>query len=140
MPTRRPSWRTKMSITYVASPYNHPDSTVREYRYLAVVNFTAWLSLNRPITPYSPIVHWHEIAKRYKLPTHADYWLKINHDMIDQCDSIHVLCINGWKTSVGVTEEINYARDHGKELMFAMPDYTEGVDAPFYDLSPIKPY
>jgi hypothetical protein len=99
-----------MTFKYLASPYSHPLATTRELRYRDARQATAWLLRHR-IWAYSPIVHTHEMAIAGGMPADAAFWQDYNHAMIDQADELLVLTIEGWKESVGVTEEITYASD-----------------------------
>lgn len=99
----------KMSYYYLASPYSHPDGEVREGRYLRAQRALEYLLANK-MWAYSPIVHCHPLAKRFSMPKDAKFWEEYNHVMIDHCDSILVLQIPGWEESIGVAEEMAYAR------------------------------
>lgn len=94
-------------MIYVASPYSHPSSAMRDYRYRQVEQYTAELLRNRSWC-YSPIVHCHALAQRFELPFTADYWSEYNEHMLERCDSLHVLKLPGWEDSRGVQAEIRY--------------------------------
>ena len=48
---------------------------------------------------------------------HAE-WLECDFQWIDACDELWVLCQPGWQTSDGVRQEVVYARDKNKEVLF----------------------
>lgn len=96
-------------MIYLASPYSHPSPFVREIRYLLTMKKLANL-LKQEIVVYSPIVHCHELAKIAGLPSHADFWRKYNFAMMNAGEALYVFCLEGWKESVGVKEEIAHAQ------------------------------
>lgn len=100
-----------MPFAYIASPYSHPDVSVRESRYTSVCRFVHWVATQVPMTPYSPIVHWHPIATQPEtsLPTDARFFQKINEDMLFHATNLYVLAIDGWNDSIGVAMEMDYA-------------------------------
>ena len=67
---------------------------------------------------YSPIVHCHEIAAKYALPTDFSYWKGYNIDMIRRCDAFYILTIPGWEESKGVTGELTFAQSAGLEIVY----------------------
>jgi len=107
---------------YVASPYSHEKESVREMRYRQVQWYVLGLLKNRQWC-YSPIVHCHELAKVFHLPTDALYWMDYNCAMLSAAKELHVLCLNGWEQSVGVKNEVAFWR-HARELPpnFIEPD------------------
>lgn len=108
-------------MIYLASPYSHPDSLMMKTRFLLAEQCTAILSAaGRHV--YSPIVHYHEMAKKFSLPTNFEYWKQINLDMIRRADGMYVLNIEGWKESKGVTGEIAFARQFNLPLNLVSPD------------------
>jgi hypothetical protein len=98
-----------MSYTYIASPYSHPDASVRAQRYEQVLAFCAEL-LRAEIPVYSPIVHCHQVALDHSLPTDAQFWLSYNFAMLRPARFLYVYCIPGWNKSIGVTAEISFWR------------------------------
>ena len=100
-----------MSFYYIASPYTHKNEEVRNERFRQVMRFTANL-MRLEIPCYSPIVHCHELANSHQLPTTFEYWIKMNHAMIDASRGVIVLKLEGWEESKGVKDEIEYAKFH----------------------------
>jgi hypothetical protein len=108
-------------MTYLASPYSHPDAAVREARFQAVCEAAARLMQDgRHVL--SPIAHSHPIAA-YGLPTDWSYWEASARRHIEQCDELLVLMLDGWDHSVGVRAEIEIAREMGKRVSY-MEDRT----------------
>jgi hypothetical protein len=104
-------------MIYLASPYSHPDPAVMESRYREVVLVVGRMT-ERGHHVYSPIVHYHEVAKLTGLSTSAEFWTKINHATIDLCESVYVLRTGGWMSSVGVLDEISYAKEKGIQVWY----------------------
>jgi hypothetical protein len=96
-------------MIYVASPYTHRDRQRMEVRYHAACDFTARL-LNDKMWCYSPIVHCHELAKQFDLPRDFEFWKEYNIAMLNVCNKLFILGIDGWKESTGVTAELECAR------------------------------
>lgn len=100
-----------MSFVYVASPYSSASMDIMQERFEAVERFASTL-LIKGISAYSPIVHCHELAKKYKLPATFGFWQQHDHNMISRSNAMYVLCIDGWKESVGIQSEIEFADEN----------------------------
>ena len=96
--------------TYIASPYSHSEQVMRVFRYEAVLKYTAYVFKLENFA-FSPIVHCHELAVKYTLPTDAAFWNQYNRCMLERAESLSVLCLSDWEKSLGVTEEIQWAWD-----------------------------
>jgi len=107
-------------IYYLASPFSDPDPKVREQRYLQTIEAVEILR-QKGVYVYSPIIHWYEVSKRYNLDYDFETWRELNHEIIDKLDGIIVLCINGWKESKGVYDEINKLRRYNKRHSLYKP-------------------
>jgi len=97
-----------MAYIYLASPYTHKSELIRHKRYLEVAEVVARY-LRKKLHVYSPIVHCHEIAKRFSLPKDFEFWSEYNYAMREQASCIHILELDGWMESRGVKAEIRYA-------------------------------
>lgn len=93
---------------YLASPYTHESELVRHKRYLDVAELTAHL-LRGHIAVYSPIVHCHDIAKRYDLPKGFEFWEHYNYQMLEKAEKLLVYQMAGWNASRGLKGEIKFA-------------------------------
>lgn len=109
------------NLVYLASPYSDDDPEVMEKRYLAACDVVGKLAAIN-VMVYSPIVHWHVVAKRVQLPTSFSFWSEYDTQMMDVCDMVYVLAIPGWNTSVGVRREVLYAMKAGKQVVVIGPD------------------
>jgi hypothetical protein len=100
-----------VSYLYLASPYSHVDPARRHGRYRAACAATCWL-LNIRCWVYSPIVHCHELARLHDLPGDFEFWR-----MTD---------------SIGVKNEIAYARRNMKPIHLLTPHGMEYVRSDYY--------
>lgn len=71
---------------------------------------------------YSPILHCHELSKRYPLPKGYEYWKSIDRNAINHCSEVYVLKMSdkfgNWKDSTGITDEVRYALSIGKRVTY----------------------
>lgn len=107
-------------LFYLASPYSHKCKIIKEYRYFLVAAAAAEL-YQAGFNLLEPIGSGHPIAIRYDLPQGYEYWQKRDRLMIERSDGVIVLTIPGWAESVGVTDEIKYAKELGKPVYYVNP-------------------
>lgn len=112
-----------MDRIYLASPYSHPDSVVRESRYLEAVEAAGKLMQERPgCAVFSPIAHSHMIAVQTKLPGGFDFWQAQDVGFIDHwATRVAVLKLEGWQESRGVQAEIARAEARGLPVEYLEP-------------------
>lgn len=99
-------------LTYLASPYTHESSRVRQNRYEAVCRVAGRLMRDGHLI-FSPIAHSHAIAEMCELPTDWHFWQEHDHAMLSACEKLIVLQLPGWDLSVGVRAEIKIAEELG---------------------------
>lgn len=101
-----------MSIEYLAAPYSHQDPSIMHARFLAA-NRAAGKLMRDGKTVFSPISHSVPIADALG-GGHLDraFWMRTDLPLLDFCDRLIVLKLDGWQDSLGVTTEIQYAKDH----------------------------
>lgn len=104
-------------FVYLASPYSHPSSLVREHRHSSAEWALAEM-MRAGFLVFGPIVHCHDAAKAHGLPTDWGFWWDFDKRMLARCDALHVLTIEGWTQSTGVREEIAYARERGLPIRY----------------------
>ena len=105
-------------MIYVASPYSHPNVSVRQKRYEDVTEFTMGLIKNK-VAAFSPIMYLHYAAQQYQMPYDAEWWKEFNRRFIINADYIHVLMLDGWKESLGVKQEILLANELGINVSYS---------------------
>ncbi len=114
-------------MIYIASPYQHTDPQVMEWRFEQAC-FFAGKRMNLGEFVYSPIVHNHPIAVRMDLPRGWDYWQKYDTDFLQRSSAVYVLCLPDWGMSKGIKAELGIAKSldlhvtyfdiHGHKLSF----------------------
>jgi nucleoside 2-deoxyribosyltransferase len=104
-------------LVYLASPYSSPSPEVRESRFHAACRAAAQLMAGGAFV-FSPIAHTHPIALAGDLPKGWDWWREYDRRMLAACDEVAVLCIDGWRESVGVQGEIAIAAETGKPVKY----------------------
>lgn len=104
-------------LVYVASPYSHHDKEIEQYRHTFVSAFTATLNSNGVIA-ISPIVYGLKLIEYKEMPSDWDFWKTFCLSLLDKCDILFVLKLEGYDTSPGVQAEIQYAMDKGKEIRY----------------------
>lgn len=105
------------SYFYIASPYTHPDTYVRHERFQRVVMFTEGC-LKAGIPVFSPIIHSHELVRNRDMPVPVDFWRELNHAMIRPSHGILMYMLDGWRQSVGMQDEEDYALELDKLLIY----------------------
>jgi len=105
-------------VAYIASPYSHELPRMEQERHDRVADYVGFLHRHANVIPISPIVCSHYLARSQRLPTDAAYWREINHWLIDKCDIMIVLKLDGWQKSAGVQDEIEYAESQGKPVFY----------------------
>jgi hypothetical protein len=95
---------------YLASPYSHHDAAVRQERYQAACKKAAQYA-SKGIAHFCPIAQSHPVADYMDEAKRMDFelWMKNDLPLLRMAQELHVLCIDGWRSSRGVTREIEYA-------------------------------
>lgn len=103
-------------LIYLASPYSHKLTAIRELRFRQVCRAAMFL-IKEGNMIYSPIAHSHNISKQ-GLPANYEFWQEFDTRMIALCDEIWVLMLKDWEKSIGIKEELAYANTLGKPVQF----------------------
>ena len=111
----------KRKLYYLASPYSHENKFVEILRYEAVI-YAAKKLIEDGYTVIEPIAMCHEKGTRYDLPGGYKFWQRRDRWFIEKCDGLVVLQLPGWDLSVGVLDEIKYAKKIGLEVHYLDPD------------------
>lgn len=118
-------------LTYIAVPYSHADPKVTAERFKKV-NILAGRLMAAGVTAFSPISHTHPIAMEVDLPTHWDYWERIDSEFLSVSNLLIVLCLPGWGESKGVQAEIKIAEELGIPIIYTNDD--ESIKGPAVSL------
>lgn len=101
---------------YLASPYTHPDKSIKAQRFESVNKKAAEL-MNRGYCVFSPISMTHPIAIAKDLPGHWEFWEKQDKPFIEWCDEFHIYCLPGWRESKGIKAEFEIAKSLNKKVI-----------------------
>lgn len=107
----------KKKLIYLASPYTHKNPDIVERRVAATASVVAHYMLGGFVI-LSPILHCHHLSKVYDFPGHFQFWMDWDFTLIDHCDEVWVLMLDGWKESTGVNAEIAYCQAKGKTVYY----------------------
>lgn len=118
-----------MKPVYLAQPYSHRFSSVRQDRYRAGCKAAADLSL-AGVAVFSPIAHSHPIADDAFGATEADYWQPIDDAILRICSVVVVLMLPDWENSVGVRHEIALAEELKIPVVYAWPNEVHKLKLP----------
>lgn len=107
-------------LTYLACPYSHPDPVVMAHRFDRVNRAAANL-IEQGMVVYSPISHTHPIAVAGDLPDKSwAFWEQFDRAYLNLSHQLIVLCLPGWKESVGVAAEIKIAGELGIPVVYKL--------------------
>ena len=112
-----------MNITglcYLAAPYSSPNPRIIEQRMEQVSRAQALLIKQglMIVTPLSA----HYLLKYQDLPGDWAYWKEYSTLLLTACDTLILLPLPGWQESIGVTAELELARQ------LDLPCYQYNVD------------
>ena len=107
-------------MIYLASPYSGTREEQIERHFQAMVCCAALF--RKGLWVVSPIVHWHEVAHRFNLGSDVMAFKAYCHSLLTVCSSLYILQIDGWDHSVGVANEIQDAKQLGKNIMAVVPN------------------
>lgn len=105
---------------FLASPYSNPDAETRHKRFLAAAKAAANLTQLGNLV-YCPITHTAPMAEYGHLPQDCNYWLDLNRFYFERCDLLVILKLIGWDISVGIRQEMDWAEELGKPVIFIGP-------------------
>ena len=100
-------------MIYLAIPYTGQEDAAFRF-----ANRYAGMLMQEGHLVFSPISMCHSIAQVVKLPTDFEYWKRYDFHMLNLCDMLVVLMFDGWKESVGVQGEIEYATEIGMPILY----------------------
>lgn len=117
---------------YIASPYTSPLRSVQGQRMAVVAKWMARALTQHPLEVfYSPILHFHHMAYRHKLPTDASFWQFQNLGMLTIAESLLILTMPHWEESKGIRYEMAKAQTFKLPIRLINPNVqtiTLGLD------------
>jgi len=111
-------------MIYLACPYSNKNPEVAKARY-EFVTIVAGVLMRRGMTVFSPVTHSRPIDMTFEEPEDWEFWKQQDFDILENCDALCVLMIDGWKESKGVTEEIQFAKEKRIDVCYLEPPYFE---------------
>jgi hypothetical protein len=112
-------------MIYLSSPYTDPELEIRAWRFCAACQAAAHLMRSGHLV-FSPVAHTHPISL-FGLPTEWAFWERQDRALLERCDQLVVLMLDGWRESVGVQAEIQIANELGIPTTYWNPDGELGV-------------
>lgn len=94
---------------YLASPYSHPDTGIRESRFQAACKAAAALMLIGH-NVFSPIAHSHPIDLMFGNIQSGAFWKSQDIPILRHASELRVLKLDGWEESSGIKWEIALAQ------------------------------
>ena len=119
-----------MRLIYLASPYSHKDPKVSVERFSATCLAAAHL-FNCGFHVFSPIAHCHPIKVLADIDGSWGFWKNYALNMLQRCDELYVLKLDGWTDSIGVATEAKIASELGKPISY--------MDGETYEIKPLLP-
>jgi nucleoside 2-deoxyribosyltransferase len=105
---------------YVASPYTKHPRGIHAAHVEAVK--AAAICIKAGIPVYSPIAHSHLIAAYADIPLEYEHWRDLDEAMIEASNGLIVVEMDGWRESVGINAEIQFAKALGKPVLYMAPE------------------
>jgi hypothetical protein len=105
---------------YISIPYTGVEDIS-----FKLTNLVAGKLLDEGAIPISPISHSHPIEEHCNKKWGWETWQKVDYALLDMCDGILVVDFdeNKIKNSVGVQDEIKYAKMKNKSVRFLKIDF-----------------
>jgi hypothetical protein len=104
-------------VIYIASPYSNPDPAVTEENFKKVSRLAAKLCSEGKVA-ISPITYGHTLVGFRPMPIDWPFWENFCLSILHTCHEIIVYKMEGWDSSRGVAEEVEFARKKGIEISY----------------------
>jgi hypothetical protein len=111
-------------LCYVATPYSKYPGGI-EAAFLDACKLTAKL-IQMGISCFSSIAHTHPIAVHGGLdPYDYSIWIPADLPMMQACETLIVVHMQGWQESLGIGEEVKFFAGAGKPIFDLNPQTME---------------
>lgn len=97
-------------LVYVSCPYTDKDPEVIKYRLMMFAKFAESIENGGKEHATSALFNQMLLDRGIKLDASYSYWQSYSRSMIHKSDRLVVLCLQGWDRSVGVSDEVEYAK------------------------------
>lgn len=113
----------RSKVYYLASPFSTPGKEDPDYEALKatrhhIVEHIAIQLYELGFVLVEPIASSYYKSVHFNAPGNYEYWKVRDRRLIDACDALMVCLMPGWDESVGVTDEIKYAKSLGKDVFY----------------------
>ena len=127
-----------MKVIYLASPYTNRSFATKDWRACraAEISIEIWKQLG--IVAYSPIAAWHPWLSTLNLEAEYPAWAIQDKEIVRRSDELWVLMLEGWETSGGIKDEMNFARSEGKPVKYVLYNYNKPANFKVLDESPVN--
>jgi hypothetical protein len=104
-------------MIFISSPYSSNNHVSTEINYREAAKYAATLARQGHIA-ISPIAYGHNLAAFRPMPVDWEFWKEFCLTFLSKASSMHVLMLDGWKESKGVTAEIEYAEENNIPIKY----------------------
>lgn len=104
-------------MIFISSPYTSINHVKTEINYREAASYAAHLTSLGHIA-ISPIAYGHNLAAFRSMPLNWEFWKEFCISFLSKCSSIHVLMLDGWQESKGVSAEIEYAEENNIPIKY----------------------
>ena len=95
-----------MSLLYLAAPYSHIDPVIRQHRFRTACRAAAIL-MKAGVVVFNPLSHSIPIAGYIgEVESDHDFWMSIDIPILQRCDELLIIGLDGWSDSKGVRREM----------------------------------
>lgn len=108
-------------IEYLGTPYSNGSPYLINFR-AEMVDFIASELTKQGRCIYSPISSWHLNACRFNMPKTFDFWQHLNLSFLRVAKKLIVAMLPGWEISVGLQDEIRFAKENNIEIEYLDPE------------------
>lgn len=111
-------------MIYLATPYSHWNEMIRIARFREAARLAVILTKARKTAVFSPIAMSHPMAEYGDAPGEWEFWKEFDREFLAASSRLIVACMDGWKESRGVKEEIEMAESMGIPVEYWEPPWT----------------
>lgn len=104
-------------MIYVASPYTTTDIVLLHSRYHQAFKYCCQL-IDQGEICFSPIVYGHQFFVAGQAEVDFRFWRPFNDYMLKTASCIHVLMIDGWDKSAGISHELEMNQSLNLPVLF----------------------
>lgn len=107
-------------LYYLASPFTHTQKEIMRMRTEIAIDVSIKL-VNADYIIFSPIAYngsWIDKGVRGDW----EFWKEFDLKIISKCEGVIVLTMPGWENSVGVTEEVEFAKEMAIPVYYLSPE------------------